>query len=66
MTPAEWMAEIGKAAEDLGYGVLRLEPSEIALIDLRTNTEITLETRLLSGGILRELLQPRRNTEGPE
>lgn len=53
-----WVAEIGKAAEDLGYGIRLLEPGRVVLVARQSDAEITVETRVLSGAFLRDCLVP--------
>ena len=55
---AAWLADIGLASEELGYGIVKLEPGRITLEPLRGNRMATVEivTVFLSGEVLREVL----------
>lgn len=63
MTPSEWLADIGKAAEELGYGITELTPFRISLVERQGDAEITIESRMLSGDFLRRhlILIPHRS-----
>ena len=65
MTQAEWLAEIGKVADELGYGISEITPGSIELHPLRPNDAATirLETIFLSGDELRRILRPLREAD---
>lgn len=60
MYQAEWMAEIGKAADELGLGILELEPGRIRFRPARRKADVTVtvESVFLSGDLLRSLVRP--------
>ena len=64
MSATEWLTEIGKAADDLGYGIVSLELGRIALVR-NGHASIVIETALLTGSLLRELLVSQK-VEQPE
>ena len=64
VNPSEWMADIGKAADELGYGVTRLEPRAVDLVHIDSGMEITIESVFLSGDWLRQTLVPRPHVSG--
>jgi hypothetical protein len=58
--PAEWLHDIGAAADELGYGIELIEPSHIRLSDRGYTLDI--DTHFLSGDTLRALLKSRKGT----
>lgn len=61
-TQETWLAEIGRAAEELGYGIRALEPDRIELMPFRENHDMTvvLRGRFLSGDVMRTFLRDLR------
>ena len=57
MTPTDWLTDLGKAADELGYGITSIEPSRITLIQQQGDAEITVESHFLSGDFLRSHLK---------
>lgn len=57
----EWLTDIGKACEELGVGIKRLEVDSITLL-IRgggsQGTVVTVEAYNLSGHLLRKLFRP--------
>ena len=64
MSTAEWFADLGKAAEDLGYGIKEVGPSTITLIARQTDAEVTIDSYRISGILLRSLLVPIPHRSG--
>jgi hypothetical protein len=52
----EWLTDLGAAAEELGYGIARIEPDTIELVARQQDVHIRIESRLLSGDLLRRHL----------
>jgi hypothetical protein len=52
----EWMADIGAAAEELGYGITGLRPGDIELVAQQDDVTIRIESVFLSGDLLRARL----------
>ena len=61
MKQEDWLRDIGKAADDLGYGVTFLEPRQVEIIPVRDQREIRIriDSIFLNGDLLRELLATR-------
>jgi hypothetical protein len=66
MSPAEWLADLGLAAEELGYGITELRPSRVELVAKQSDVTITVESVFLSGDWLRKHLVsiPHRSGTG--
>jgi hypothetical protein len=58
MTSKEWLADLGGAADELGYGILRIEKGRVILVGQQDEVEITVESVLISGALLRKRLAP--------
>jgi hypothetical protein len=58
MTQSEWLAEIGAAADDLGYGIESLEPGRVVLVARKGNHTLIVESHFLSGKLLRDTVLP--------
>lgn len=56
MALPEWLADIGKAADDLGYGILNISPDSITLVGRQDEVTIVLESHFLNGDLLRSRL----------
>jgi hypothetical protein len=56
----KWMTDIGRAADELGYGIEKLEPRYIRLTPIRSDDRVTVEIEsvFLSGDSLRRWLKP--------
>lgn len=64
MTSEEWLLDIGRAVDELGYGIVRLEPNSITLTARRhPDVEIEITSVFLSGESLRRWLRPIRSGE---
>jgi hypothetical protein len=61
---SEWLADIGAAADELGYGILQLEPHRIELVARQSDGLTIIESRALSGKLLRERLVPIPHQSG--
>lgn len=53
MSTKEWLADIGAAAEELGYGVVSVGYDSIELVAAQENVTVRVESRFLSGDFLR-------------
>jgi hypothetical protein len=56
--PADWAHDLVEAAEQLGYGVTLIRPSEVELVN--KSVRITIESYLLTGRLLREVLAEKK------
>ncbi len=72
---AEWMADLGKAAEELGYGIRSIGPSsdrtyhgtEVVLEGVdHIATRVSITSVLMSGPLLRRLLVPLKPVPSEE
>jgi hypothetical protein len=60
-TQAEWGAEIFQVAQELGYGIQVIAPKRVRLIPWDDHSAtVTIESVLISGPYLREILTPRK------
>lgn len=66
MNASEWLADIGAAADELGYGIVRVEFGRIELIAKQDDIRVEIVSRFLSGAFLRERLTviPHRSSSG--
>jgi hypothetical protein len=53
---ATWLRELGEAADELGYGVVEIRPGSIELG--AGDLTVSVESILLSGALLREVIRP--------
>ena len=56
MSPVEWITDIAKAADELGYSILSIAPRQVRLVSTRGGVEIMLESVFLSGDLIRSAL----------
>lgn len=64
MKQEDWMADIGKACDELGYGVTDLRPGDVEMIRLHKGGEVRvrIESYLLTGDLIRQVLAPVKRT----
>ena len=63
-TQADWLHSIGKATDDLGYGIAYLDPSQIEVLALdEPSLRIRIDSMFLSGDLIRRVLVKRESTD---
>ena len=74
-SPARWLADLGEAAEELGYGVISIGPSSERGVHGTTvvlggvdhiATRISITSVLMSGRLIRQVLQPLKPVPNEE